>query len=240
MSSNLTTFFPGAGGGGGGGVLKVQEFTSSGTFDVAAAGLSIGDSIIIELVGGGGGGNIYQYNYQIYYPRIMGGQGGHYVNKNFQLTSLTNLTITIGAGGARGVTTSSFPGGDTSVYQGATEIETGTGGLGGFMHGTTTSQTVRELTFAKGPHAGGMLSFSYNGSGYAYQANSTTGAGPGVNGLGAGGGVIGYSGGSAPGGYGGTTSNPGCGGAAFDSQATAAWAALSGEGTNGIVKIYYS
>jgi len=240
MSSNLTTFFPGAGGGGGG-VLKVQEFTSSGTFDVAAAGLSIGDSIIIELVGGGGGGNIYQYNYQIYYPRAMGGNGGHYVNKNFQLTSLTNLTITIGAGGARGVTTTSgTTGGDTSVYQGATEIETGTGGLGGFLHGTTTNQTARELTFAKGPHNGGSLSFIYNGSSYAYQANSTTGAGPGVNGLGAGGGVIGYSGGSAPGGYGGTTSNPGCGGATFDNQATAAWAALSGEGTNGIVKIYYS
>ena len=240
MSSNLTTFFPGAGGGGGG-VLKVQEFTSSGTFDVAAAGLSIGDSIIIELVGGGGGGNIYQYNYQQYSPRLIGGNGGHYVNKNFQLTSLTNLTITIGAGGARGVTTTSgTTGGDTSVYQGATEIETGTGGLGGFLHGTTTNQTARELTFAKGPHNGGSLSFIYNGSSYAYQANSTTGAGPGVNGLGAGGGVIGYSGGSAPGGYGGTTSNPGCGGATFDNQATAAWAALSGEGTNGIVKIYYS
>lgn len=240
MSSNLTTFFPGAGGGGGG-VLKVQEFTSSGTFDVAAAGLSIGDSIIIELVGGGGGGIEYIYNYQIYSPRLMGGNGGHYVNKNFQLTSLTNLTVTIGAGGSRGTTyAQGTTGGDTSVYEGATEVETGTGGLGGWIHGNSVSQTVRELTFAKGPHNGGALSFKYNGSGYAYQANSATGASPGVNGLGAGGGVIGYSGGSAPGGYGGTTSNPGCGGCTFDNQATAAWVALSGAGTDGIVKIYYS
>jgi hypothetical protein len=236
MSSNLTTFFPGAGGGGGG-VLKVQEFTSSGTFDVAAAGLSIGDSIIIELVGGGGGGCQYIYNYQQYSPRLIGGNGGHYVNKNFQLTSLTNLTITIGAGGSRGtVYVQGTTGGDTSVYQGATEVETGTGGLGGWMANPSTGQPVRELTFAKGPHNGGTLNYRYA----AAEANNTTGASPGVNGLGAGGGVFGYYGGSAPGGYGGTTSNPGCGGCTFDNQATAAWAALSGEGTNGIVKIYYS
>lgn len=236
--SDITTFFPAAGGGGG--VLQVEEFTTSGTFDLAAAGISIGDSIIIELVGGGGGGMVYTYNYQIYYPRTYGGQGGRYVSKNFELTSLTNLTITIGAGGAKGTNAAGTTGGDTSVYQGATEISTGNGGLGGNFFGNTVNQEARELIAAKGPHSGGQLQFFYNGSGYAYQNNTATSAGAGVNGLGMGGAAIGYSGGSAGGGLGGPNSNPGCGGCIFDNQADATWAAANGDGTNGIVKIYHS
>ena len=53
--SNLTDFFPAAGGGGGG-VLNEQTFITSGSFDPAAAGLEVGDKIIIFACGGGGGG----------------------------------------------------------------------------------------------------------------------------------------------------------------------------------------
>lgn len=237
--SDITTFFPAAGGGGG--VLQVEEFTTSGTFDLAAAGISIGDSIIIELVGGGGGGSVYTFNYQQYYPRILGGQGGHYVSKNFKLTSLTNLTITIGAGGARtaGNSVAGNPGGVTSVYQGATEISTGTGGLGGKTDNESIRQVTRELIAAKGPHSGGMMQTAYTSSA-SYKNNTATAAGTGVNGLGVGGSAMGYYGGGTSGGLGGANSNPGCGGCVYDNQADATWAAAHGMGTSGIVKIYHS
>ena len=96
--SNFSTFFPVPGGGGGGGILNEQVFSSTSSFDPAAAGLSVGDKIIILCVGGGGSGApsaVDQY--------VVGGAGGYVQYKNHVLTSVSVIPITsLGGQGGKG------------------------------------------------------------------------------------------------------------------------------------------
>ena len=215
--SNFTDFFP-APSGGGGGILNVQEFTSSGSFDPAAAGLSVGDKIIILCVGGGGSGSpsyVDQYQY--------GGAGGYVQYKNHVLTSVSVIPITIGAGGIAPAFTGSqvqgVPGGNTS----AGSIVTSLGGQGGQGH---NSPNYNQQQNVQGPHWGAT------GTTNSSQAAAGS-AGPGLDGYGPGGGTYATSGLSAiiPGATGGSLGAQGSGGYSgwYDTE----------DGTDGIIKIYY-
>lgn len=109
----------GAGGGGG------QFITSSGTFTIPT-GVT---KLQITVIGGGGGGAVPQYSY-------AGGAGGGGTAIKFLtgLTSGATLTITIGAGGARG-NASGSNGGTSSVSSGTQTISTisATGGTGAYQ-----------------------------------------------------------------------------------------------------------
>ena len=101
--SNLTDFFP-SGGGGGGLTPKFQEFTASGTFTPSQALIDAGGYIEVFLVGGGGGG----YSASSTNP----GRCGQVINVNMYLTSINNITITIGTGGSN--SNPGNPGGNSS------------------------------------------------------------------------------------------------------------------------------
>jgi hypothetical protein len=214
--SNFSTFFPAAGGGGG--ILNEQVFSSSGSFDPAAAGLSVGDKIIILCVGGGGsGGAGYSSGYRFQY----GGAGGYVQYKNHVLTSVSAISITIGAGGAAPPFQSNGNnGGSTTVGS----IVTSSGGTGGSGY---PSAAYGNKQTSQGPHWGAT---AMSGSSNAAAGSS---AGPGLDGYGTGGGTYAnysmevISGGAT----GGSSGASGSGGysAPFGTQA----------GTVGIVKIYY-
>ena len=216
--SNFSTFFP-SGGGGGGGILNEQVFSSSSWFDPAAAGLSIGDKIIILCVGGGGSGSpsaVDQYQY--------GGAGGYVQYKNHVLISTALITITIGAGGIApaftGAQVQGVPGGDTS----AGSIVTSLGGQGG--KGYNAAQYYYNQV-VQGPHWGAtaMTDTTDQAAGGS--------AGPGLDGYGPGGAAYATSGTTMiiSGATGGVLGAPGSGG-------FSGWYNTE-DGTDGIIKIYY-
>jgi hypothetical protein len=216
--SNLTDFFPAAGGAGGG-ILNEQVFSSSGSFDPAAAGLSVGDKIIILCVGGGGSGSpsyVDQYQY--------GGAGGYVQYKNHVLTSVSVIPITIGAGGIApsfsGSQVQGVPGGNTS----AGSIVTSLGGQGGQGHNSPNYNLQQDV---QGPHWGATT--TVDSSDQAVGGS----AGPGLDGYGPGGGTYATSGISVivPGAKGGSLGAPGSGG-------FSGWYSTQ-DGTDGIIKIYY-
>lgn len=90
--NNLTDFFPS--GGGGGLTPKFQEFNSSGTFTPSQALIDAGGYIEVFLVAGGGGG--------------AAAGGGDVLHRRFYLTSTSNISVTIGAGGSVSGGSSSF------------------------------------------------------------------------------------------------------------------------------------
>ena len=216
--SDLTDFFPAAGGGGGG-ILNEQVFSSSGSFDPAAAGLSVGDKIIILCVGGGGSGAPSAVDQYVY-----GGAGGYVKYKNHVLTSTALITITIGAGGiAPGFTggqVQGVPGGDTS----AGSIVTSLGGQGGRGENYAQYYLIQNV---QGPHWGAtaMTDSTDQAAGGS--------AGPGLDGYGPGGAAYATSGGNIVicGATGGSLGAPGSGG-------VSAWYNTE-DGTDGIIKIYY-
>mgnify|MGYP003678802792 CR=1 FL=1 len=217
--SNFSTFFPSGGGGAGGGILNEQVFSSSGSFDPAASGLSVGDKIIILCVGGGGSGSpstvdMYQY----------GGAGGYVQYKNHVLTSVSVIPITIGAGGIAPAFTGGallgVNGGNTS----AGSIVTSLGGQGGKGFNYPNYNYHQNV---QGPHWGATAC-----SDTVDQAAAGS-AGPGLDGYGPGGGTYVTSGSNLLicGARGGSLGAPGSGG-------FSGWYATE-DGTNGIIKIYY-
>ena len=120
--SNLTDFFPS---GGGGLTPKFQEFNASGTFTPSQALIDAGGYIEVFLVAGGGGG----YNASQTNP----GRGGEVKNVKMYLTSVSNITVTLGSGGSSA--NPGNPGGDSSFLAasagGFDAVSTGGAGGGG-------------------------------------------------------------------------------------------------------------
>jgi hypothetical protein len=119
--SNLTDFFPS--GGGGGLTPKFQEFNASGTFTPSQALIDAGGYIEVFLVAGGGGG----YNASSTNP----GRGGQVKNVKMYLTSVSNITVTLGSGGYSN--NPGNPGGDSSFLAASAGgfDAVSTGGAGG-------------------------------------------------------------------------------------------------------------
>lgn len=100
--------------------FKFQEFTSSGTFSPPSALISAGGVIDVFLVGGGG---------TTCRPRDPA-YGGNVIIKKMTLTSTSNISVTIGAGG--GTTTYSIvKAGGNSVFNGASAGGVNITALGG-------------------------------------------------------------------------------------------------------------
>ena len=155
--SDFTDFFPVAGatsgGGGGGGLLNQQVFKSSGTFNPAANGVSDGDLIHFTMIGGGGGSNA-----PTTYQNIGGGgYGGRVWSGTIAVpTAATAITITIGAGGAGGVTY--YNGGNsTAVGGGGIGISTITSDARSFEGGKPGNQAMNSMT--QGGTSGGQMAF---------------------------------------------------------------------------------
>ena len=217
--SNFSTFFPVPGGGGGGGILNEEVFTTSGSFDPAAKGLSIGDKVSLFICGGGGGGNTYKYN------QATGGSGGLVKQGTFTLTSTSVIPVNIGAGGTTTAANGAFGGvgGLTSVSGSGVSLAA-SGGNGGWSSYSPSNSGNRSPGMSVGPHWGAT-------AGQASNYGSASSAGPGINGYGAGGfakatNTFNGSGATSIGTYAmqGTGGGSGTGG---------------GVGMPGIVKIYY-
>ncbi len=129
------------------------QYTSAGTSPfVVPAGLS---KIRVRMWGAGGGGGSGDT------VTRFGGGGGAYVESTLPVTAAESLTLTVGAGGAAGVT-----GGDTIIQRGATELLRASGGVHGNSTGLGGTYTVGV----------GIVAFGINGGiGRTFRMN--TGAG---------------------------------------------------------------
>lgn len=106
----------------GGGKLRYQEFLASGTFTPSAALLANGGQVYVEMAGGGGSGGTS------YLGSFGGGGGSSYWCGCVTVSGA--VSVVVGAGGAKPVTspTSGSQGGTTSFgYQSVV------GGLGGIQ-----------------------------------------------------------------------------------------------------------
>ena len=113
--------FPAAGGGV---TMKVQEFTSTGSFTVP----SNCTSVSVFAVGGGGGGGYHRVVNTGANPGAAGGGGGgEVIKRDITVTAGSTYTITIGAGGAGGNGTNAGSGGNTTFGS----LLTAKGGGGG-------------------------------------------------------------------------------------------------------------
>lgn len=131
----LPQWADGSGGGGNGGPIKVQVFTTTGTY-TPTLGMA---SCIVEIIGGGGGGSV-----DIPANTAQGGGGGSggYCRKFFLASSVgSSQTVTIGAGGAATVNGGNTLFGSLLTADGGTSGGDGTssvpgvGGLGGSASG---------------------------------------------------------------------------------------------------------
>lgn len=168
--ANLSSFFPEAGGGGGGGIPMSEEFTASGTFTPSQALIDAGGRIALFIVGAGGGGTDSVYN-------SSGSTGGEVLMKYITLTSTSSITVTIGAGAAKG-----NPGGTggSTIFAASSAGGVDVTALGG-QGGTRSTAT----------NMSGRLSSGFGAAGSSAASGS---AGSGVFGYGVGGKVQ-YNGG---------------------------------------------
>ena len=177
-------------------------FTSSGTYTVPWWA----ERVDFTVIGGGGGGSAY-------YGDGTGGCGGGsgYIGHAFSagVSPGQQVTITVGAGGARGL--NSAPAGNVSRsgVDGGTSyfgsIGWSVGGQRGIVHDGSVSPTARGGSGGAGGGGGGRASGA--------SSNTSLSGGPGLNtsGGGAGSGTYGVSGGGG-GGYKGTSGGSGSGG----------------------------
>lgn len=139
--ADLTDFF---GSGGGGGLTpKFQEFNSSGTFTPSASLIGAGGYIEVFLVGGGGKGGDNSY----------GANGGEALFKKMYLTSVSAISVSIGAGA-----TGNTGGGSSFNGSSAGGVDvTAIGGTGGY----TTAQESPKAS----PSWGGYSNYGASGNG---------------------------------------------------------------------------
>ena len=153
--SKFTDYFPAAGGGsgGGGGLLNQQVFKSSGTFNPSANGVSDGDLIHFTMIGGGGGG----YSITSYQNIDGGGFGGRIWSGTIAVpTAATAITVTVGAGGAGGV--SFYNGGNsTAIGGGGISISTASSDARSFEGGKPGTQAMNSSD--QGGTAAGQMAF---------------------------------------------------------------------------------
>ncbi len=87
-----------AGGGGLSALRGCTEFNASSTFNTSTCGLTSGEWIHVLAVGAGGGGN------RRFTGNAGAGGGGAVCSQYYKLTSNSNVSVTIGAGGTGGFT----------------------------------------------------------------------------------------------------------------------------------------
>jgi hypothetical protein len=139
-----------------GGLASVQTFTSSGTW-TRPTGIT---KVIMEIQAGGGGSGCGDWPYN----RGGAGGGGGYVKKFLDVSSISSSTITVGSGGAGGVT-----GGDggTSSWADGTNTLTGGGGEGG---GPSSANSANGEAGSGGSATGGDINIG-GGDGDWWSAN---------------------------------------------------------------------
>ena len=161
--SNFTDFFPAAGGGGG--TPKFQEFLTSGTFTPPQALIDAGGYIDIFIVGGGARSQSEPY-----------GNGGEVRFKKMYLSSTSQVTVTIGAGGA-----SNGNAGGNSQFLGSSAGGSDLTALGGQIGNWTSRHGAgwgRSSTAS--PVGSGVLGYGAGGStghGGVFSAAANTGQG---------------------------------------------------------------
>jgi hypothetical protein len=152
-----------------------EEYTRRGLWP--SQGYPVGgiNAIALVVAGGGGGGG---------QSGGGGGAGGLIYNSNFQLSTGLNYTTTIGAGGAGGISTTSFASNGTNTsfvggtvsytavgggaggnYNGVSSVSGATGGSGGGGPGTGTGQAKSPGGNTLGQGYAGGTGFSLDGSG---------------------------------------------------------------------------
>lgn len=150
----------------------IDVFTADGTFDSSNI-----DKAIVEVVGGGGGGGYRPTPSGAYtdMPASGGGGGGGYAKSLVDLSTTSSVSITVGAGGAGG-TSSSIDGsnGGGSSFGSSVTANGGSGGSGavegntaaaGGRGGTSTGTiSVRGSTGESGYTTGSVV-VSGNGGG---------------------------------------------------------------------------
>ena len=148
--SNLTDFFPS---GGGGLTPKFEEFNASGTFTPTQALIDAGGYIEVFLVAGGGSEN----------NSSEGGCGGEVLIKKMYLTSVSNITVTIGAGGNAGTN------GSNSVFSGSAaggSDLTASGGIGQYYQSLRLGSGWGGVDSSNSMTAGsGTMGYGAGGSG---------------------------------------------------------------------------
>ncbi|MFH0303324.1 hypothetical protein AAFX91_40605 [Bradyrhizobium sp. 31Argb] len=143
------------------GVVKVQKFTTSGTYTPSVGMLYC----IIECVGGGGGGGGAVGASGQYFSGGGGGSGGYSRLMATASAIGASKTVTVGAGGAGG------PGSENGIAGGTTSVGTlcvANGGAGGFsgngsqvgFGGNGGAPGTGDVAAAGAPGASGMYSTS--------------------------------------------------------------------------------
>lgn len=158
----------------GGGKLRYQEFTSSGTFTPSAALLANGGQCYYELIGGGSSGAVAHSTFH-----ASGGNAGAY--KTGVITVTGAVAVTIGAGGAAVVGTSTNIAGNAGSPSSIGALATaaggaapptpntgndgcggnGAGGIGYFTTDTTNTLDARGGAGVNGVAGGGGGSATY-------------------------------------------------------------------------------
>jgi hypothetical protein len=190
----------------GGGLQSIQVFTASGTY-TKPAGIT---KVRVRGVGGGGGGGGVRAS--VAATGSGGGGGGHF-EEIIDVSALSTVTVTIGAGGS-GVSESAGTAGGTTSFGafasgnggGGGALENGGGGAGGSATGGNINITGQDGSIGAGEvnTPGGLGGSSMLGLGGGMRSEDGTGTGKSGTGHGAGGG-----GGATAAGGGGTAASTG-------------------------------
>ena len=217
---------------------QTLNYTSSGWF-IAPEYFS---SITVKVLGSGGGG---------YGSGGAGGGGGGYVSGDLSLnlTSGTNYTITVGAGGSGGINTTVAPGNGSNSSFGTLLVATGGKAGQQYQNGSGGNGTGGSIIL--GGNGGDSSGANPGNNGSSVSGGGTGGRGgrgSGLSGMNGGGGGASYLGNGGDGGNGSSgsytngtsaTANSG-GGGGGGGQKTGSLAYLGGSGGSGLVVVYWS
>ncbi len=187
------------------GLYIIDKYTGAGTTTWTAP-TGVASAQVLVVAGGGGGGGSAGDGWNA----GGGGAGGLTSNTNYSVTPGTPVTVTVGAGGARGTASSTNNGSTTTIGANGGNSVFGTitvigGGGGGASSGSSGGQGTKNNGVAGGSGGGAATSYS---SSYINGGTATSGQGN-VGGSGSTGGT-GYGGGG--GGAGGVGTGPVTGG----------------------------